>query len=1541
MTDQDATANLFKSLRPTNPRPASVTRRSQGSNYQSYLDKAATGPNQQQTTPMTHQGSSVSRSNGLHSPAQNTPSSGPTNQNGMTSSDQYQSGNTANLLNLLKFSASSPSASKDVKPDTPGQTPSSSSRPTYGNVRKESSTAGVHGRGISASDLVAEFMGKSTTPATPSAPSQPPPVRSSSSNHQAFLLNLLNQQSTADVSTPSSRNKSPLRVFGTEESEKATPFEPENLPTPASATKKEPIFTYVNPFDQLAASSPRHTRSPVSSKERPLRKPSPGIYQPSALQKHPLHEADPTTGTASTNAPEDRTQVEALMGLGAPTKDPETIAQALEEVAEKADKEAERALENAEATDEATSVQLQDVGQEVLQDMQEELRETAADIKEELDKKENAEVLKATLGTPAAEAVMEIIDEAANGSGGDEWTSADERGRDGEEAEPVVPVYQFPQKPFVSLELQQKNLPDLYVRDASILEVTKFKKVFDQIDRTLAAASNEYIVYSSAKPGGFRMIRQDDGQQHLLYRGTGDRIFNVALSTARPGSLSHGSNAVIATGVSGTVYWVDVTNEEDAVFETSTLEKNGLVFPPTAAQADGSSNGQLKTRAKKTSRHPEFFAIGRGKSIQIVFPTHARQSSLLGKDRVIDTEQYFQDRNLKVNTGKASKDFCFSEDDTVMITINKAARLQLWNIQELIHGDNATASKLAPIEVKTPILSYVAASPSDKAWPTSVMCVDKARPYIKGCATRYIIVGMRQNHTLQLWDLLLGKAVQELSLPHSDDMDAMCSVCYHPPSAMITVGHPTRNSLYFIHLSTPRYNLPTMSQAKFIERLASKDSSLPKPEATSIMSDVREVSLARLGQLRSIDLLPSSGEQLKRSEDENEQVLFELYVTHSRGVDCISVRKDDVGWSDESKALKPLNAQDEGMLVINDLYDSRLAAASESTPNRTGTPSGQTAASQSKVSTKGEDQSSPVKAVKARYAERQAGTSATPQSSSADKTSKKKKKAQGVTENVVNETEKTAGEADKTVVETNKAAGEIQNTFGGVEKATGKAGSELAATSAATVATETAPFVAKHDVGSSQPFTSLPDRSLAAPETKTVKETNGAPNPAIDPSNSISKEDNKSLEHMVAAELEKSLKPSFDELYRKIDSDKQVANAMSNANQKAILHLVSEVLGDNVEKSLNRIITDHNKSEVIPAMAKSVSNAINQTVSEVLGRELHDNVPSILNQILSDAVVKAFQTPAILNSISNQITKSVLVSSEKSIKATLNDSVIPQLSSHTTALAHKSNSQTGQQIQDLLQKTNSRHGEHIRQIEHQHREYVQKSETLHRENTTKVDQLTSLVRELSETVRTMATAQSDFQQEILKLQEQAAQERHAFSVRETSRQQLSRSQSEAPNAGTVNTVTEPDRQTISPARAEIDTIATLMNEARYEEACITWLQSENKHTLFNTFFVRVNPSFVQELAPLISLSIAALVTDGFETASHLMERLNWLETVLKGIDPRDPDIAQVAPQILEVLVQRLEHGYMGIAERGGDQAALRRIPGLARMARGVKGLAVS
>ena len=1403
-----------------------------------------------------------------------------------------QHDNTANLLNLLKFSTPTPSAARTPNPDTLGQ--SSSAKPNHGNAPNGAASPSVHGRGISASDLVASFMGKPSRPATPPAPPKNPPPRSSSSSHQDFLLKLLNQ-STADVATPSNRNKSPLRVFGTDESGKATPFQPENMPSPTSATKKDPIFTYVNPFDHLAASSPRHKRTPASSSER---RSSPNVRQPSALQEPPLHSntARDEQSSAPKSLPDGRSQIEALMGIGAPTKDPETVAQALEEVADKADKQAERALEDAEAQEDNTQVVLEEMGQKTLNAMRKELQEAATDVKKELGKKENTEVLNEVLTAPVAGAVKDIIDDAAQDSGGDEWTSTDERGRDNRESDPIVPTFQFPHKPFVSLELEQTSPANIHVRDASIIEVTKFKKDFDQIDRTLAAASNDYIVYSSVKPGGFRMLRQEDGRQQLLFRGTGDRIFNLALSTTRVGSPSHGTNAVIATGVSGTVYWVEVGVGDDSAFETSAMESNGLVFPPLSSQGDGPSTGQLKTRAKRSSRHPEFFAIGRGKYVQIVFPSHARQSSFLGKDRILDTDRYFQDRNLKINTGKASKDFCFSEDDTVIFTINKAARLQLWNVQELVHKDNATASRLAAIEVKTPVLSYVTASPSDKTWPTSVMCVDKVRPYLKGAATRYVIVGMRQNHTLQLWDLMLGKAVQELSLPHSDDMDAMCSVCYHPASGMIVIGHPTRNSVYFIHLSTPRYNLPVMSQVKFVERLANKDPSLPKPEATSIMSDLREVSLARLGQLRSIDLLPSSGESLKRTEDSDESTTFELYVTHSRGVDCISMRKDDLGWSPDGKTLRPIKAEEEGMLFVKELYGSRLADSGDGTPNGTATPSIRTpTVSQAKLSSKEENFSSPVKAMKARHTEKKANIAPIPSPTPkvgtvpealtvAEGSAKKKKNKK------VNAAENTSSrELESHITDEPIASGEP---------------------SEATYLAPKGPNLA-----SAETLISSPDRTPATSNQKTMPVSNGDLKTSAGILSDVSDHEYSKTEVTGSGEVIQLFKQELEELYRKIEQDKQVHYAASDAKQKALLGLMAEVLATNVEKSLNHIAQNHNQKEVIPALSKVTRETIEKNVSEVVVQQFHI-VPPHLKQIMPDAISKALQSPGILDGVASKITASITNAIEKQLTALNGNVLVPKFQSIFMA-TEKSNSAVSHQVHDQISR-------------------LQKE---HREDNIKIEQLTNLVRELSETVKTMATAQSDFQQEILKLQEQATQERQAAAARHTSQH---------PQAETSRPVSQDidhAGQQMSLYQSELDTITALVRDGRYEEASITWLQSEQKQHLFTNFFVRVSTAFVHDLAPLISLSIAALVTDGFETATHLMERLNWLEAVLMGINPRDPDVRGVMPQILDVLVQRLEHGYMAVAERtrsgdAGIEDVLRRIPGLARRARDLKGFVV-
>ncbi|CRK15724.1 hypothetical protein BN1708_017408, partial [Verticillium longisporum] len=276
---------------------------------------------------------------------------------------------------------------------------------------------------------------------------------------------------------------------------------------------------------------------------------------------------------------------------------------------------------------------------------------------------------------------------------------------------------------------------------------------------------------------------------------------------------------IIGTGISGTVFWVQIRNGEKDHIEDANPEQYGFALPPMSFHEGDTPGGVLKTRARSSTIHPEFFAVGRGKSINIIWPSFIMQQNLFkpGHDRVVDTEQLAKQCSLKINTGKAGKDFTFSQDDTVIVSLDKSGRVKFWDVRDLTaakEGSDPRAPTPAhtSLEVKEPMLTLTSTPEGEKAWPTSVLLVDKLRPYQKRCALRYMIIGMKQNHTLQLWDLALGKPVQEFNLPHSKESDAVCSVMYHAPTGMLIIGHPTRNSIYFAHLSAPKYNLKSVSQ---------------------------------------------------------------------------------------------------------------------------------------------------------------------------------------------------------------------------------------------------------------------------------------------------------------------------------------------------------------------------------------------------------------------------------------------------------------------------------------------------------------------------------------------------------------------------------------------------------------------------------------------------------------------------------------------------------------------------------------------------------
>ncbi|KAL8952642.1 MAG: hypothetical protein Q9222_001448 [Ikaeria aurantiellina] len=1411
---------------------------------------------------------------------------------------------TANLLNLLKFGTASAS---NQNISNQQQTP----RAGYAAA----DTHSVHGRGISASDLVGSFMGKSASPISREN-IKPPPTAS----HQDALLKLLNRSASASMENPrqspkpfqpqdgkaplnktsqglgkaslkkeasqpsdsgskSSRKESPIRYFGTSEAQ-PTPFEPQDMPKLESTPQKEPLFTYVNPFEQLAASSPRPTKVATPTGEGHKRRIMRSTPEPASSRRKFTPSDDTVLQSIESPAPtpldDGRTQVEALMGIGAPTKNAETVAEALNEVGNKVDQEAERALAQAEArADEMERVadakkeDLAHAQKATRHAIEERVHDAAIEVKKELDKEENEGVLEEAMPAPVAEALKDIIDEAAQDNAAEAWESDDGDAPQAQRASDDaygVRVYQFPLRPFVSIDIKQKNPPTLDVRDDALIQIARLRKDFDQVDRTLATATTEFIVYSSPKPGGgLKIIRQDDGTAKQLFAQTRDRIFNVSLSTMP--TPDQGVQTVLATGVSGTVYWATLLKPEANTFEQD-LAKEGLILPPTSSHSENFSGGKLKTRAKRSSRHPGVFAIGRGKAIQIIFPYHARSSEhLLGGDQIgsgttLDTEKYIQERNIKIVTGKAGKDFTFSEDDSVILTLDKAGRLKFWDVVDLLDSANGTASKIAPIELKTPVLTFATASSNEKSWPTSVLFIDKLRPYTKGIAQRYALVGMKQNHTLQLWDLCLLKSVQELNFPHDQETDAICSVAYHPASGIIVVAHPTRNSIYFIHLSAPKYNLPNMPQAKFIQRLANRDPTLPRPEATAIMSGLREYSFESVGQIRSLDLVPSS-EPKNLDDDEQDPNLFELYVMHSRGVTNLGINKADLGWSKESKVLHPVDAESENYILVKDLRETSQVTMSEQS-SMNGDHVGSHAASAMSKTTQQPpgktDHATPKKSRKSRMDDQAA----------AEPLSKPER---------VDDEGTPASAANHEKVEKKKKK---------------KRDAAAAATANANAnSAETSSRVAERESEVAQPKETTHDPTKS---DRSIRPMANGESINLGISGNFLDKELKKIEHGVSAEFKRVFAHELETLYRRIDDDKRVQSAAGSAKQDAMLRLVSSTLGDNVEKSLSRIVQTSIQQTVLPSIIDKTGSTLDRKLSETLAQQLHHALPSLLKLALPEAVSRGVQSPEVLRLLSEQLTSKLSSHVDREFSTALRQTIMPAFQNLALSVGQKVSNESGARMQELLQRV----------------------EDQRRNDNEKIDRLTDLVRGLSETVHAMAAAQTEFQQEILRLQQQVIQERRTSSESNTT----------AHHTSGASRDSVPQK---SPEQEAVDSVANLINDGRLEEGTIQWLQSEHQNFIFEGFLIRLDPNYLRHLSSLLNLSVSAAVTSNLET--NLPERLTWLETVFSTINTNDQELHDIGPRIMELLRERLEAGFMHISMANPGEPALRRIPPLAHQAR--------
>jgi hypothetical protein len=160
-------------------------------------------------------------------------------------------------------------------------------------------------------------------------------------------------------------------------------------------------------------------------------------------------------------------------------------------------------------------------------------------------------------------------------------------------------------------------------------------------------------------------------------------------------------------------------------------------------------------------------------------------------------------------------------------------------------------------------------------------------------------------------------------------------------------------------------------------------------------------------------------------------------------------------------------------------------------------------------------------------------------------------------------------------------------------------------------------------------------------------------------------------------------------------------------------------------------------------------------------------------------------------------------------------------------------------------------------------------------DTIKIDQLTQLVTSLSETVSSMASAQSDFQGQFLRMQQQAVIDRRQVSGRQGDGQGSSVSR---PSSTALAAPVEK-----SPEQDEYDnmlsSISKAMAEGEYENAVIQWLQTQREQEFFKKYFCQYNPDFIRELSPLLLLSLGATVSIEFED-EFIHQRIAWMETIL-------------------------------------------------------------
>ncbi|KAI1750659.1 hypothetical protein F4782DRAFT_509080 [Xylaria castorea] len=1302
------------------------------------------------------------------------------------------------------------------------------------------------------------------------------------------------------------------------------------------STRRSSRFDYTNPFDEFAASQGKASKASTPGTSGPaaaMPTELPAVTTVKIMQKKTSVSAISSPGNASDNmrssayhSPVVNTELarprperypsDAGRSRGSPytttshsdriyehehehEQNRETVMDAITDLAEKADLEAQEALARAEQQEAQAQIaaDLEEmVNARTDVEFQESAEAAARDISRELEKEENAEALEARYSPEVAQAIRDIVDDTAHGAVADSWESAD---ADEivviEESLAPVKVYNFPMKPWISITMQDSfDEPRPQFRDEVILDIARLKKEFDQIDRNLVAATESYIAYGMSKAGGLRVIRQEDGKDAKLFTDTKDRVFNVAVSyTSDDGDIPP-EESIIGTGISGTVYYIQIRGGGKDHLEESHPEQYGFALPPASTQEGDAPGGILKTRARTSATHPEYFAVGRGKTISIIWPAVVMQKNIFkpGHDRLVDTERLAKECALRINTGKAGKDFTFSQDDTTIVSLDKSGRVKFWDVRDLTAVDmNSDVRFPMPahtsLEIKEPLMTLNTTPEGEKAWPTSVLLLDKQRPYQKRCALRYMIVGMKQNHTLQLWDLALGKPVQEFNLPHSKESDAVCSVMYHSATGMIVVGHPTRNSVYFLHLSAPKYTIKGLSQVDYIQKLVAKDSSIPEPDSTAVISGVREYSLANKGLLRSLDIL----ENPSCSSSSDEQSLFDLYAMHSKGVTAVTVKQADLGWSKDNKVVLGVDATDGGLVKISKLKELPSTVVPE--PHAA------------------EEPAAPIK-IASRSTAKDSAIPHTASSASGQDTHKR------IGESSVPHLQSERKESDIPVTPVNQLDKSEKKARKKREKAAAAAAAAAAAEKVATENTQS-------NASSNSPHVDT------IPSTKSVE-----PKVTTSPSlqQTMSTESVQAAVKQISTGLSEKLTTVITHELKdhrsKVESEFRNRSDSYAKSQKELLELVSSVLNENTQAVLSRTITDQFEDSVLPHLSNLITKTIETQIDSKLGGKVSHSVNNQLQKTLPHAVTHALQKADLTKSISERLAASVALDMEASFRETLISSITPTFSDMAVASSRS-----------LIQEVQRRTADQIQEFEQRH--IV---------DTQKIDQLTAIVSKLSNTVGEMAAAQTQFQERLIQMQLRMSQDRGPAQPQIAQPVPNQAASYGSPSATSSNhgnqLVPYPSGNHSNSAKDTelqhlITSVASHMERGEYETGLIRWIQLQRQHDVFDEYIVKFDPQIVRDMPALVSLSVASVLAEQLD-GPHLRERVTWVEHVLNSLYSSlphitDPAVRDVIPKIMGTFLERVEKLFMRISSRAPSDPMLQHLSTMTHMAKRIQGFA--